>query len=683
MREPDDSSESNRARSGLVVQIPEEPSELVSVKSNCPKRVELCSGCSNKIKQFLCGESSDNDLNDELNVALRNSDQNHVSERVTINSTVEGVNGVLNGNDSLKDNNNEQNSIADININNSNEVVNETQEFINCDGCLVSDVEVDSITNDFVEPEMNNLLEEIDLASSPIQITTCVPPALSTNEINIEHQKNQNNEINIDDGQHCTSMEIDKILDIDGGISESVTTNNLMKDISIDGAFENLNSAISTIKEQQIKINNAADDEAIEKCGMRNCEVIIKNSDFDRLAKIIESGQRRKNIINSSVEDDDINAELDRQIRTVDNLLRGGNRKSRKDSISSPKVYDTECEDSEHVNDENENRSSAASSVSDSQKSKNSFLRKRNLRSLLAKQSKNSSENGSNGSSDWLSKNNAEKSEASTESPDESDSDTDDTFVEAPKLTPAQRQADAFSSKLDFNFLLKEVRRLLRDTRVKISDSDGSDTTIIKTDGDDSGSDSERKNRRAKSKRLKLKDLNSDENDVSKPSSSKIISSDEPKKRMTAKKSHIGKNLDGPNRKKRRIIYSDDDGDVHSLDGVENNKISDEEDFPKQVGRRKVIPKEKLAQATKDAEKAEKERRKRLEEKQREFNGIELTIDEAGNASLINSIPKLKNVILDRDSESETPIPVQVHPFLVKVLKKHQAEGIQFSIIVQ
>nr|CAD2179096.1 unnamed protein product [Meloidogyne enterolobii] len=118
MREPDDSSESNRARSGLVVQIPEEPSELVSVKvfiktSNCPKRVELCSGCSNKIKQFLCGESSDNDLNDELNVALRNSDQNHVSERVTTNSTVEGVNGVLNGNDSLKDNNNEQNSIAE------------------------------------------------------------------------------------------------------------------------------------------------------------------------------------------------------------------------------------------------------------------------------------------------------------------------------------------------------------------------------------------------------------------------------------------------------------------------------------------------------------------------------------------------------------------------------------------
>lgn len=57
-------------------------------------------------------------------MALRNSDQNHVSERVTTNSTVEGVNGVLNGTDSLKDNNNEQNSIADIN---SNEVVNETQ----------------------------------------------------------------------------------------------------------------------------------------------------------------------------------------------------------------------------------------------------------------------------------------------------------------------------------------------------------------------------------------------------------------------------------------------------------------------------------------------------------------------------------------------------------------------------
>ncbi|CAK5130312.1 unnamed protein product [Meloidogyne enterolobii] len=743
MREPDECSESNRGRSGLVVQIPEEPSELVSVKvfiktSNCPKRVELCSGCSNKIKQFLCGESPDNDLNEELNASFCNSDQNHVNERVTTNSPLEGVNGVLNGTDSLKDNNNEQNSIEDIN---SNEVVNETQEFTNCDGCLVSDVEVDSINN-FVETETNNLLEEIDLANSPIQITTCVPPALSTNEIgeldadradmaigalsiNPERDrfidfsepwlyhgiqilerwslwfswgvllnsgvcektprsfsarvlglawcgfcmslwfswgvllnsgvcektprsfsarvlglawcgfcmKNPNNEINIDYG-HSTSMEIDKILDKDGGVSE-IISNNLMKDISIDGAFENLNSAISTIKEQQIKINNAADEEAIEKCGMGNCEVIIKNSDFDRLAKIIESSQRRKNIINSSVEDDDINAELDRQIRKVDNLLRGGNRKSRKNAIPSPKVYDTECEDSEHVNDENENQSSAGSTVSDSQKPKNSVLRKRNLRSLLAKQSKNSSENGSNASSDWLSKNNAEKSEASTESPDESDSDTDDTFVEAPKLTPAQRQTDA------------EVRRLLRDTRVKISDSDDSDATVIKTDGDDSDSDSERKNRRAKSKRLKLKDPNSDENDVSnKPSSSKIISPDEPKKRMTAKKSHIGKNrkgtnLDGPNRKKRRIIYSDDDGDVHSLDGDENNKISDEENFQKQVGRRKVIPKEKLAQATKDAEKAEKERRKRLEEKQREFNGIEMIIDESGNTSLISIMNNL------------------------------------------
>ncbi|KAL7077680.1 hypothetical protein ACQ4LE_002826 [Meloidogyne hapla] len=694
MREAVDNSETSRVpRSGLIVQIPEEPSELVSVKvfiktSVCPKRVELCSGCSTKIKKFLCEEPPGIDQNDEHNASSHNSFENHSSGHIT-NSSQEGLN-VLNETDFY--NNIEQNSKEDSVF---NEVVNETQEFVNCNELLCSDEQMDSSNNNVVEQnnvsclsevvgqqpkisatqnKANNAacLEEIDLTNLP-HISTDVPPP----PISIQHQKNTNNETNINCEQY-TPKDSDQIVEtLDVNINESVT-NNLMKDISANGVVENLNSAISAIEEQQTKVMNAADEEAIRKCGMGNCEVVIKNSDFDRLVKMIERRQRRKHLVDDISAEDDIDAELDKQIRSAANLLRGTKRKSRQRSISSHKVYDTECEDDE-VNDENENRCVSSANSSVSVAADGPILRKRNLKSLLEKQSKNSSENGSSESSEWLSKNNAEKSEASTESPIESDSDTDDTFVEAPKLTPAQRQAGT------------EMRRLLRDTRIKILDSDDSDATMIKTgDEDDSGSDSDKKNnQRVKSKGLNPKDLNSDENGISnKPSSSKIFSPDsEPKKRMTAKKSHMDKNrkeknLGGPKRKKRRIICSDDDEDEQSLDADENNKISDDEDLPKRVGRRKVIPKEKLAQATKDAEKAEKERRKRLEERQREFNGIEVTTDEAGNTSLIctdeQAIPKLRNIILDQDRENEPPLPVRVHPSLVKVLKKHQAEGIQF-----
>ncbi|KAI1722537.1 transcriptional regulator ATRX like protein [Ditylenchus destructor] len=128
--------------------------------------------------------------------------------------------------------------------------------------------------------------------------------------------------------------------------------------------------------------------------------------------------------------------------------------------------------------------------------------------------------------------------------------------------------------------------------------------------------------------------------------------------------------------KTRYNFGKDSDDDVELLSSEdETGKAS-----RRSVRFRRMMSKSELAQETVNAEAAEKERCQRLEEKQKEFNGIEFC-DEDGNdiiLALTGQKPFLKALTLDSDKKSHPPSPVSVHPLLVKVLKPHQAQGIQF-----
>ncbi|KAJ8297889.1 hypothetical protein KUTeg_024420 [Tegillarca granosa] len=153
--------------------------------------------------------------------------------------------------------------------------------------------------------------------------------------------------------------------------------------------------------------------------------------------------------------------------------------------------------------------------------------------------------------------------------------------------------------------------------------------------------------------------------------------SESDKKKKRGKKGAKGKKEPQKGKRRRRIkkqSSSEDDGDNVSDEG----EGSDEESqTPGGVGKRRKIRKvksdKKLTDATKEAVKAEEDRRKRIAERQKQFNNIVQEVDENSPVKC----PMTTQLVLEEDKETKKPI-IEIDRNLVRQLKPHQVEAVQF-----
>ncbi|XP_050296644.1 transcriptional regulator ATRX-like isoform X2 [Anthonomus grandis grandis] len=225
--------------------------------------------------------------------------------------------------------------------------------------------------------------------------------------------------------------------------------------------------------------------------------------------------------------------------------------------------------------------------------------------------------------------------------------------------------------------------------------------------GDSSGSDDQ------KEKKTKVVDLDSsDEEDFvgvrkSRPAwkrdpllTGKLTSSSdseddfskEPKRRtrrLRRKKNNSGSSEDeegeeNPAKSKKKILFSDlnessdsDDSDIPEKDKTPQKPIliTDDEDTPSKKGKgrrniRALLEEDDLAEATQRAHNEEKERIKRLQERDKAKEVYSQSVSSFAS----QTEDEVNPLILDASDE----ITIKVHPQIVKRLKPHQRDGIQF-----
>lgn len=304
------------------------------------------------------------------------------------------------------------------------------------------------------------------------------------------------------------------------------------------------------------------------------------------------------------------------------------------------------------------------------------------------------------------------KAASGEESPsdDSTEEDSDNTEVEDPE---GEIDMDCSENAKAKKELLKEMEEEMSGEEEDVQDSSDSEVVISpkkkknaakKSKGKlsiDSDSVTEEDVPKKKKKRDELLDaeLSSSDSDVlpkikSKKRKAKSSSSNEDsesnseeefiklgKKKKLKGKGGKKKAGTGKARKRRRIKApsSSDDEEVSKDEGDEDESGSsddDDPDTPKRLKRkkiRKIKSEKKLTSQTKSAVKAEEERRKRIAEKQKIFNGIVQEVDESSPTKC----PVTKQLVLDFEEETKKPI-IEVDKGLVVKLKPHQVEAVQF-----
>ncbi|GBN38069.1 Transcriptional regulator ATRX, partial [Araneus ventricosus] len=174
---------------------------------------------------------------------------------------------------------------------------------------------------------------------------------------------------------------------------------------------------------------------------------------------------------------------------------------------------------------------------------------------------------------------------------------------------------------------------------------------------DDSDFEGEKKIGERK-KSTKRKKLASDESENKKLNSDETTSSDseEDKQRKKKKRKRI---------KKAAASSSSDEGKKKDEEGASQSTPG--------KGRKnikKILSKKDLAMETKEAQNLERERRRRVQERQKMYNVITDTTPDGSQVIT-------RKMVLEIDPNSKEEI-VQIHPDLVEKLKPHQVNGIKF-----
>ncbi|BFZ24319.1 hypothetical protein BsWGS_27358 [Bradybaena similaris] len=136
------------------------------------------------------------------------------------------------------------------------------------------------------------------------------------------------------------------------------------------------------------------------------------------------------------------------------------------------------------------------------------------------------------------------------------------------------------------------------------------------------------------------------------------------------------KNKKGKGKTRRRIkkmSNSSDDGDSEGGNQDDGDDDPNNSKAGKRKQIRKVMSNKRLDESTRAAAKAEEKRRKRIEAKQREFN-IETITDENNPMNC----PITTKLVLEASKEEGNEPIIEVNKDLVRKLKPHQVEAVQF-----